>query len=372
MTTSDVLVIGAGLHGCSAALHLARRGLRVRVIDKDHVGRHASGVNAGGVRRLGRHLAEVPLSVASMDMWHHIEDLVGDGCGFEQHGQIKVAESASDLAKLQARAQQVRDIGFHHEELIGQEELRSLLPAVAPHCVGGLISRADGAALPYRTTLAFKHAGERSGVVFHEGAAAQGIERIELVGEVWRVTTSQGAFEAPCLVNAAGAWGARVASWVGDDAPVIPVALMLMITAPVRPFIQPVVGATSRTLSFKQFANGTVLIGGGHMGRAWPDTNRTDLDFTKLALNARIAAEIFPIMQDVTIVRAWAGIEGRMPDDIPVLCRSPQAPGVVHSFGYSAHGFQMGPICGRIVADLVLDGHTDFDLSAFHIRRFQV
>ena len=56
MTTSDVLVIGAGLHGCSAALHLARRGLRVRVIDKDHVGRHASGVNAGGVRRLGRHL----------------------------------------------------------------------------------------------------------------------------------------------------------------------------------------------------------------------------------------------------------------------------------------------------------------------------
>ena len=131
MTTSDVLVIGAALHGCSAALHLARRGLRVRVIDKDHVGRHASGVNAGGVRRLGRHLAEVPLSVASMDMWHHIEDLVGDGCGFEQHGQIKVAESESDLAKLQARAQQVRDIGFHHEELIGQEELRSLLPAVA-------------------------------------------------------------------------------------------------------------------------------------------------------------------------------------------------------------------------------------------------
>ena len=368
MTTSDVLVIGAGLHGCSAALHLARRGLRVRVIDKDHVGRHASGVNAGGVRRLGRHLAEVPLSVASMDMWHHIEDLVGDGCGFEQHGQIKVAESASDLAKLQARAQQVRDIGFHHEELIGQEELRSLLPAVAPHCVGGLISRADGAALPYRTTLAFKHAGERSGVVFHEGAAAQGIER---VGAVWRVTTSQGAFEAPCLVNAAGAWGARVASWVGDDAPVIPVALMLMITAPVRPFIQPVVGATSRTLSFKQFANGTVLIGGGHMGRAWAETNRTDLDFTKLALNARIAAEIFPIMQDVAIVRAWAGIEGRMPDDIPVLCRSPQASGVVHSFGYSAHGFQMGPICGRIVADLVLEGRSSFDLSAFDVRRFQ-
>jgi sarcosine oxidase subunit beta len=66
MSRPDVIVIGGGLHGCSAALHLARRGARVTVIEKDHVGRHASGVNAGGVRRLGRHLAEVPLAVAAM------------------------------------------------------------------------------------------------------------------------------------------------------------------------------------------------------------------------------------------------------------------------------------------------------------------
>src|SRR5205807_8651536 len=73
--TPDVIVIGGGLHGCSAALHLARRGARVTVLEKDHVGRHASGVNAGGVRRLGRHLAEVPLAVTAMELWHRIGDL---------------------------------------------------------------------------------------------------------------------------------------------------------------------------------------------------------------------------------------------------------------------------------------------------------
>ena len=62
--TADVIVIGGGLHGCSAALHLARRGISVIVLEKDYVGRHASGVNAGGVRRLGRDPAEVPISVA--------------------------------------------------------------------------------------------------------------------------------------------------------------------------------------------------------------------------------------------------------------------------------------------------------------------
>ena len=93
MTAPDVIVIGGGLHGCSTALHLARRGIAALVIEKDHVGRHASGVNAGGVRRLGRHPAEIPLSVASMELWHTIRDLVDDDCGFRSHGQVKVAEN---------------------------------------------------------------------------------------------------------------------------------------------------------------------------------------------------------------------------------------------------------------------------------------
>ncbi len=69
LATADVAVIGGGLHGCSAALQAALRGCKVVVIEKDTVGRHASGVNAGGVRRLGRHPAEIPLSVASMELW---------------------------------------------------------------------------------------------------------------------------------------------------------------------------------------------------------------------------------------------------------------------------------------------------------------
>jgi sarcosine oxidase subunit beta len=91
--TADVLIIGGGIHGCSTALHLALRGLKPIVIEKDYAGRHASGVNAGGVRQLARHVAEIPLSVASMELWERIESLVGDDCGFESHGQVLVAEN---------------------------------------------------------------------------------------------------------------------------------------------------------------------------------------------------------------------------------------------------------------------------------------
>ncbi len=236
----DVIVIGGGLHGCSAALHLARRGIKPLVIEKDHVGRHASGVNAGGVRRLGRHVAEIPLSVASMELWHSIRDIVDDDCGFESHGQIKVAESEAELEILRKRVAQVRALGFDHEELIGRDEVKQLVPAIAEHCTGAIICRRDGAALPYRTTLAFKRKAEALGARFIEGARAELVKR---AGKNWRVTTAQSTHEAPILVNAAGGWADRIAAQLGEPVPLEMIALMLMITAPVAPFLKPVMGA---------------------------------------------------------------------------------------------------------------------------------
>jgi sarcosine oxidase subunit beta len=121
------------------------------------------------------------------------------------------------------------------------------------------------------------------------------------------------------LVNAAGAWAGRIAAALGEPVPVETVAPMLMITSRVPHFIDPVVILRGRKLSFKQFANGTVLIGGGHLATPHQDSNETVLDWRSLAVSARTVFELFPVMRDATIVRAWAGIEARTRDDRP--CR---------------------------------------------------
>lgn len=369
MDRPDVIVIGGGLHGCSAALHLARRGARVTVLEKDHVGRHASGVNAGGVRRLGRDLAEIPLSVAAMELWHRIGDLVDDDCGFECHGQVKVAETDAEFERLKARVAEVRALGFGHEELVERRELQALVPALAEHCVGAIVSRADGAANPYRTTLAFKRKAESLGARVLEGAH---VAKLERRAGLWHVATADGrGHEAPVIVNCAGAWADRFAAALGEPVPLEARALMLMISARLPPFLGPVVGATGRPLSFKQFPNGTVLIGGGYQGRAERDWNRTELDFSALALSAGTVRELFPIMRGSQIVRAWAGIEARMPDDIPVIGPSSTAEGAFHAFGFSGHGFQLGPIVGSVLAELVFSGRTNLPIEPFGIGRFR-
>jgi sarcosine oxidase subunit beta len=363
---ADAIVIGGGLHGAATALYLARAGLDAIVLEKDYVGRHASSANAGGVRRLGRALPEVPLADAALTAWHHIGDLVDDDCGFADSCQVKVAETESELQALRERRESLLGIGFAHEEIVGRAELRALLPALAHHCVGAMVVRGDGHANPFLTVRAFERKARALGVRFFENCPVESMRRL---GETWHVHTARGVFEAPVLVNCAGAWGGRVAAMLGERVPVVAEALMLMITARVKPFVEPVVGAQGRKLSFKQFDNGTVLIGGGHQGQADPEHNRSHLDFRELAASAATAAALFPNLNRVPIVRCWGGIEGQTPDGIPVIGAG-AAENTYHAFGFCGHGFALSPIVGRIVADLVVKGETDLPIDAFRIGRF--
>ena len=201
-----------------------------------------------------------------------------------------------------------------------------------------------------------------------EGVAAT---KIRKEGGLWSVDAGAESFAAPVLVNAAGAWGGRIAEALGEPVPVETVAPMLMITSRVPDFIRPVVILRGRKLSFKQFANGTVLIGGGHLATPYPDENETVLDWRKLQESARTVWDLFPVMRQSTIVRAWAGIEARTKDDLPVIGPSAKHAGLFHQFGFSLHGFQLGPGTGAVMAELIATGHTNTPIDGLRIERFQ-
>jgi len=364
---TDVLIIGAGLIGTSTALQLAMRGCRCTVIDKDSPGRHASGANAGGLRQLNRDPAEIPLTVEAAKMWHDIENLVDSDCDARFPGQLRVAENQSDMDKLELRAALVRSMGYQHEEIIGKKELYQRVPALAPHCVGALICRGDGYVRPYHALTAFRRKAETLGVTFHSGTEVYSAEQ---EADSWSVRTSQGIYHSAVLVNCAGAWAGELAARMHEPVPLTPKALMLMVTERLPHFVDPVMGAASRKLSFKQMQNGTLIIGGALVAKLDFAQEKTDIDWQQLAASAKTVIDFFPQLKDVRIVRAWAGIEGFMPDNIPVIGASHNANNAYHAFGFSAHGLQLSPVIGRIMAQLILDGRAELPIEPFNINRF--
>ena len=208
---------------------------------------------------------------------------------------------------------------------------------------------------------------ESLGVVFHERTRVVGLDHR---ADTWVVATERGRFEAPVVVNCAGAWGDQIAGWLGEAVPLRAGGLMMIVTARVPPFNDPVVGLTSRALSFKQTAAGTVLIGGTLHTGADRDRETTRLDFARVAKSGRTVSDVFPHLRGVPVMRCWAGIEGFTPDDIPVIGPSRTAPGIFHAFGYCGHGFELGPAVGGVIAELVTQGKTNIPIAPFAIDRF--
>ncbi|HEY0286044.1 MAG TPA: FAD-binding oxidoreductase [Pseudomonas sp.] len=364
----DVLIIGAGIHGLSTAFHLAQRGVKVTVLEADYCGRHASGVNAGGVRTLGRHTPEIPLTLASRELWHELKHVLADDGGFVPSGQLKLAESQAEWDECRQRVAQLQALGFSHEVLVDQQQVFEIIPTVARHVVGGIWVKDDGYAVPYKAVTAFRLAAQRLGVQIHENTPAQ---RIEQAGTRWNVSTPKGTFIGEHLVITAGAWAGELAAQIGEPVPVHPEGLMLMVTHRVAPFCVPVLGATGRALSFKQFENGTVVIGGKLIGSLDFPARHGEVDMTRLGTSARTVTDLFPHLKNLGVNRVWAGVEAFTADDLPVIGASRKASSLSYSFGFCGSGFQMGPGTGRRLAQQILGEHSDISLAPFAIDRFE-
>ncbi|MGO6747732.1 NAD(P)/FAD-dependent oxidoreductase [Rhizobium ruizarguesonis] len=371
--SDDALIIGGGLQGCSIALFLAKAGWQVTIVEKNIAGRHASGVNAGGLRLLMRDIREYPLSLRAMEMWENLTDYVGtaaaESCEVRlATSQIALAMDAAELGWARARSTDMVRRSIYSEEWIGPDELHRLLPGLVGTALGGLISRRDGHANPANTARAFRNAAEVAGVRILEGC-----ELGELTpprGSRWHATTSVGHLEADHVINCAGAWGAGIAAILGDKIPLKVLALSMMVTARVRPFITPVVIGIDQPLSFKQSAVGSLVIGGGISGKPCLDENTSFTIMDRMVSSASATIAAFPALANIPILRTWTGLEGATLDGIPIIGPSRRHEALWHVFGFCGHGFQLAPAVGEAVADSLTTGTLDPKLAPFAVDRF--
>ncbi|MBK1657014.1 NAD(P)/FAD-dependent oxidoreductase [Paracraurococcus ruber] len=365
MHDADVLIIGGGGAGCSAALHLAKRGARVVVLERGLVGGQASGVNHGGVRQQGRHPAELPLARRSRAIWARMKELIGTDAEFDPSGHLKLARSEAEEADLLRWNAMAAEHGLA-PRMLGRNAIRAQHPYFGEQVIAGSLLEEDGSANPRLLVPALARTARAAGATLLEQHAVTDLAHD---GARFRITANGTEFRAPVLLNCAGFWGADVAKAFGETVPIEPLHPNMLVTEPLQFFCPLNIGVVGGDVYLRQIARGNVILGGGRgEGDASLPMSRPRPESALTAMNRAI--RLIPRLEGALIIRSWTGIDGLTPDVIPVLGPSRTTPGLIHAFGFSGHGFMLGPAVGEVLSELVLDGRTDVPLAPFDIGRF--
>ncbi|GJD51378.1 Monomeric sarcosine oxidase [Methylobacterium crusticola] len=361
----DVAIVGGGTGACAAAVALREAGLTVAVIEKRLCGGGASGVNFGGVRQQGRHLAELPLSRRARALWDGLDARLGEDVAFEASGHVKLARSEADMAALEAYARSADGHGLDLQ-LLGPNAVRAAMPWLGTAVVGASLSPTDGQANPRVVGPAFARLARRLGAEVREHAPVRHAAR---AGEGFVVEAEGLAVRSRLLVNAAGAFAGTVAGWFGEAAPVAPLRPNMVVTEPLPFRVPRSIGVVGGDVYVRQVRRGNVILGGGRgTGDPADDLARPAGASARGAMGRTLA--LIPDLAHAQVIRTWSGLDGEMPDHIPVIGPSATTPGLVHAFGFSGHGFQLGPVVGEILAELVTRGRSALPLHPFRIERF--
>ncbi|NDW06609.1 NAD(P)/FAD-dependent oxidoreductase [Jiella pacifica] len=367
----DVIVIGGGLMGTAASFFLARRGVKVTLIERGRVGTGATVASFGNVRRTGRYLPQLPLAHRSRALWGEAERMLGRDVEFRATGHLRLVFDEKGREDMRRFIEAARPWNFEPEE-IGQNELRARFPGIGPDAIGGSFAETDGNGNPRLICPAFAAAAQKLGATILEEQEVLDVAR---TGSGFSVTTSTGRFEAEVLLNTAGAWGAKIAARFGETVPIEARGPQMGVTEPLPYRIAPVVGmwAAGRPNGYlRQVERGNIVFGGGAV-RTHVDLERTryaTADPARLPRQLASLLPLLPALADVSVIRTWSGVEGYVADDLPVMGPSATTPGLYHAFGFCGHGFQLGPGVGDVMAELIATGRTETPIADFDIARF--
>jgi sarcosine oxidase subunit beta len=368
--TADVIIIGAGIHGASLAFHLAERGVRPVVLEKATVASGATGRSSGMVRMHYDVEADARLAWRSLAYFSDWEQRVGGDCGFNNVGFLQMV-APGDLDALEANVAMQQRIGIV-TEVVDATEVRRLLPGIAiEDDQAAAFEARSGYADPSSSTAALMAGALRLGARLVQHAP---VTEVRLAGDrVAGVTTPVGDFDAPIVVDAAGAWAGRVAALVGLD---IPLDVWRHDVGYVhRPPDIP------RHVGFIDFANlfysrpegeklTLVALEDGNPMEGDPDA---PVDAAAPGFLARAAERIvrrLPRFERAGVHSAHSGQDGITPDQHPII--GPAGPeGFWLDCGYSGTGFKIAPAVGASLAELIVQGtEANDDLALFRLERF--
>jgi len=371
--TADVVIIGGGIVGASISFHLVQAGCtNVLVLEREpHLGRGSTGKSMGGVRAQFSTEINIRMSLYALDCFARFEEATGCPSGYRPQGYLFVATSDKHLAYLRTNYQLQVACGVKSVELLTPGDVLLRMPHLrGDDIMGGSFCSIDGFVDPHSVMTGFMRRATEKGARLWKQAEVTAI--LQDANGIAGVQTTRGLVITRTVVNAAGPWAAHVAALAGVQLPVEPLRRMLV---PTEPFLlisrdAPMTIDMATGFHFRPEGLGILL--------AWNDPDETpgfktnfDPGFVeKILIRAVDRVPCFDALE-VNPQRAWAGLYEMTPDHFPILGPVPEVPGLYLANGFSGHGVMHSPATGKILADLILHGHTNLiDARTLNFARF--
>ena len=368
METADVVIAGGGVVGCSLAYHLACRGLDVLVLEREELGSQSTARCAGGVRQQFSSETNVRLQRLAVRQLLAFHDETGGHADFRQVGYLFLLsrpEQAADFRDLVGRWHRW---GLEEARWVTPEEARELVPVLdVGDLLGGTFCPTDGLASPADVTAGYAGAARRLGARLREHVAVSAVDIAG--GRVRGVRTSAGDVATPLVFDCAGAWSAELGRMAGVDVPVRPFRRHVFVTDgfPEVPRGSPMTVDFATSFYFHPEGDGVLI---GMSDRAEPSTFSTEVSWDFLERTVEAAARRAPALERAGIRTAWAGLYESTPDHQAVLGPVREVEGFWCACGFSGHGFMQAPAVGLVLAQLLTEGRSEVDVSAFAHDRF--
>ncbi len=366
--SADVVIIGAGVIGCSTAYHLVKSGIRdVIVVEMGQVG---SGTSSKSAAMLSMQFNQDELSVRmakySYERYMAFEEELGVPIDFHKIGWLYVATEKS-AAELQQQADFLQALDVT-TELLRPGDIKDRVPELnTSDIVLGTWGSEDGTVDPHMIMSGYMKRAREMGATLYEGVRA--IDIIVERGRVTGVVTNQGLITTSIVVNAAGPWAAQVSKWIGFSLPLHNATRSIVVTTPLpaiprnRPFVEDL----SVEWYYRPELDG-VLMG---MGVTPVQDPVAELDEGQVSAIIETAVHRVPILAQASLLSAWTGVRPLSPDGHAFVGPIPEIEGFIFNCGWGGVGIIMAPMAGQLIADTILHGEMEQAiLSALNSSRF--
>jgi Glycine/D-amino acid oxidases (deaminating) len=371
-TCADVIVIGSGITGCTAAYYLATKGVKVLVLEREMIGNGGSSRNGGGVRLSGRNPKEFPLAKDAIEnIWPTLSDELDVDLEYRRDGNLRLAHTEEQKKKLENVVKESNALGLDIK-IISGDEARKICPYLSLDIIAAAFCPTDGCANPMVTTLAFYRKARVMGVHFITGEKVVALRKYK--GRARKVITESGnIYEAATIIVAAGYESRAIANTVGIDVPILKRIDECVVTEIQPPMFKQRISTPDGNFYGHQTNHGSFIFGGNTQLERYEKSYDGNARSTTVAApdKCRAAMKYIPALTDAKIIRQWAGWLDSCVDRLPVIDKIPEVPGLILACAFSGHGFAIGPSVGKVLSELVLDEKVSVDITGLTYNRFK-